>query len=220
MRKLRYDFRDLLSSGGISSHPHVKRKRPSSVFYSENNRVYTTQIGAITRDDLMILCVKGVVRNPPPSTVQQLIEWNDKFGFGLSLRRCTNPDFISRALIGEADGSCSISRDSVEKSSSWLLPAISVDVDSVLQRVPLSAAGHLLLLTCHKVLQRFENIGLFQKLKMENVTEELFKWDAFDIACFEKGATNYVLQSEDFALDAKLLLSLTSRVAALTRPLI
>lgn len=183
------------------------------MFYSDKSTRYSTQVGAVPRDDLMILCVRGVVRTPPPSTVQRLIEWNEKFNFGLSLRRCTNPDFISRAVIGEADGdSCGLSRDSVEKSSSWLLPAISVDLDSVLQRIPLPAAGHLLLLTTFKILQRFQQIGLFRRVS--SAIDGSVEPDMIDYADFETTATDHIIRSEDFNLDAKLLVSLSSKVRA------
>ena len=210
VRKLRYDFRDLLGGGTPAPIPG-KRKRPNTVFYSDKSTLYTTQVGVVSREDLMIFCVRGVVRLPPLSTVQRLIEWNEKFDFGLSLRRCTNPDFISRAVIGEADGDCcGLSRDSVEKSSSWLLPAISVDLDSVLQRIPLPAAGHLLLLTAFKILQRFQQVGLFRQVS--SVSNDLLQTDTIDFANFQDTATIFVTHTEDFALDAKLLFSLASRV--------
>ena len=214
VRKLRYDFRDLLG-GGISSAPIPnKRKRSNSVFYSDKSISYSTQVGAISRDDLMILCVRGIIRTPPPTLVQRLIEWNGKFDFGMSLRRCTNPDFISRAVIGEADGdSCGLSRDSVEKSSSWLLPAISVDLDSVLQRIPLPAAGHMLLLTTFKILQRFQQIGLFRSVS--SVADSFLQPELIDLEKFENSATSCIVHTEDFILDAKLLVSLSSRVRIL-----
>jgi hypothetical protein len=74
------------------------------------------------------------------------------FGFGARLRACVEPDFITRAIVGDGSGSAArISRGEIETSSAWLVPAICADMQKILTRVPGGAATHLLLMISEKV---------------------------------------------------------------------
>jgi hypothetical protein len=193
-----------------------------SIFYTPCTLTsISTPYGVIPRDDLMILSLKDLTRIPPLLVMQQLLALNDKHQFGDSLRRCTQPDFISRAILGESNcyDSQHLSRTAVEKSSSWLLPAISVDLDSILNRVPLSAAGHLFLMTCLRILQRFSRVGFvaidpqliheykeMASMKVQKTIEQM------DMTRLRSETIRSIFQMEDYILDAKLLSSLAQKV--------
>lgn len=94
--------------------------------------------------------------------------------FGDRLRKNTDPDFICRALVGaagetddtrEAQGAevVGISREVVELSASWLINAISVDVDAILRRIPSLAICHLLLITVDKLVHRCEEYDVWNE---------------------------------------------------------
>lgn len=162
----------------------------------------------------MVLC-SHVARSPPESIIQQLAILNERHNLGASLRRCTDPDFISRAIIGESDGDKQkLTRSSVEKSSSWLLPTIAVDL-SVLNRIPLSGAGHLLLITALRIIQRFDNVGLTRDAPVAVTVYKSCTVEQMDVMHFSAEVTAHLLHSEDLLLDTRLLFSLTQKILSL-----
>ena len=61
------------------------------------------------------------------------------------------PATATDAAAAAAATGGAVTRGAVERCAGWLIPAISVDVDVVLLRIPYVACAHLLLMTALKV---------------------------------------------------------------------
>ena len=64
---------------------------------------YTTQLGFIEREEVMISRSSNVPRAPPEYLIKSVQMLAIKYGFGSKLRSCTDPDFISRAISGDTE---------------------------------------------------------------------------------------------------------------------
>lgn len=115
----------------------------------------TTQYGAVDLAEIIFMSLIGAAREPPLQVTRAVRAADAKYNFGARLRNSTQPDFISRAVLGESE-SGNISRKVIETSADWLIPSIGVDVGTVLARIPPVAVIHVYLITFSKIFARFK----------------------------------------------------------------
>ena len=168
-RQLKYKFSDLYDDNYNDEDIKYEKATPPIIINKEggnkrtiivNNVKYTTPLGIPEESEWMYLCVRDVVRKPPEEVINLIKSYDTKYRFGNNLRSCTSPDFIVRAMLGETDADFA-SREMIEECASWVIPTITRDISNILNRMPLVAATHLLLLTGMKIYQRFVSYDIW-----------------------------------------------------------
>ena len=117
----------------------------------------TTPYGKLAHTDVVILSAMGAGRVPPEDVISAVNLLEKKHNFGARLRGSNKPDFISRAIVGDQDQD-SIDRYVIEQSANWLIPAIAVDAQSTIERIPVMAAAHLYLVVGTQICRELSNI--------------------------------------------------------------
>ena len=163
---------------------------------------YVTQYGVPTQDSLMFMNVKDYARAPSEDTTKSIMNLDAKLKLGVKLRSCIDPDFISRTLIDCDEHS--MSRDTM-----WLIPAISEDLETVLQRLPVQALCHLLRMVTVKVYDRF-HFSIWDFNQVDDQDESMFPF-------FDNVISRHddLFTSDDNTTDMKLIAALIFKLQVL-----
>jgi len=163
---------------------------------------YITQYGLPTQDSVMFMNVKDCPRVLSEDITKAMMNSDAKFKLGVKLRSCIDPDFISRTLV-DCDEQ-SMSRDTM-----WLIPAISEDLDLVLQRLPFQALCHLLRMVTVKVHDRFHS-NIWDFNQVDNQDESTFPFFGSVISKHDD-----LFTSDDNTTDMKLIAALVFKLQVL-----
>jgi hypothetical protein len=127
-----------------------------------------TRWGIPDSADIVFLPLQLLCRVPPADIIKSVRSWNTKFRFGAQLRQSVDPDFIADVTGGRNSsgdqnsraGTAVSSREDVLQSIGWLVPAIVADINNILNRIPMVACIHILLVTLVNVSQKLGQFGV------------------------------------------------------------
>jgi hypothetical protein len=179
---------------------------PPNYISPPHTEPYTTQFGLPEQESIMFLSCKDIGRSPPISIVQQIIALDNKFKLGVRLRSCTDPDFISRTLV-DCD------EQSLNRNIRWLLPTVSVDIENVLGRLPVSALAHLLRMVVFRIFQRFQSNSAWHFNHIENFDRMSSAF--FDFSNAKNEVVRSLLLQADHNADMNLITVLVLRLQML-----
>lgn len=117
----------------------VKRKLNEIFPPDPKSKPCFTQWG-IPIQDWLFMVTRDYPRVPPDDIILSIKHLDSKFNLGKRLRRCVDPDFITRNL----------QEFSMSNDTKWLISAVSEDLEAVLSRLTFSAALTLAIMTTVK----------------------------------------------------------------------
>jgi len=178
-------------------------------YISSNTEPYTTQFGIPEPESIMFISCKDIGRICPTSLVQQIIALDTKYKLGVRLRNCIDPDFISMTLV-DCD------EQSLNRNIKWLLPTVSVDIEKVLGRLPVSALAFLLRMVVFKVFQRF-HLGCIWDFNHNANSSETVSCTFFEsyFVNARNEAKKSLLVEVDHSADMKLITALVLQLQTL-----
>jgi hypothetical protein len=187
---------------------------------------YGTQYTDSVEPSDLMLCNFGATMSPIPTdeTILAIKGYDLKYNIGYILRECEDPDFIASAVLDNerlSDSSTASTtvvavvddddhRQRIEQSLGWLIPAITVDKDRTLKRLPIKASAHILMMLSTKIYKRFADYQIWKSRLSPLVSSS--SSEAISVYALKSTEALFAHLSSvsEYLADASLLISLMS----------